>query len=39
MTVSEISERLGFQDLPYFCKFFKKHTGTTAKEYLALSKK
>ncbi|WP_337399856.1 AraC family transcriptional regulator [Congzhengia sp.] len=39
MTVSEISERLGFQDLSYFCKFFKKQTGTTAKEYLALNKK
>ena len=32
-TISEISHLLNFNDLGYFCRFFKKHTGKTPKEY------
>ncbi|QMU65257.1 MAG: helix-turn-helix domain-containing protein [Flavobacteriaceae bacterium] len=32
-TISEISHILNFNDLGYFCRFFKKHTGKTPKAY------
>ncbi len=33
MTVTEISEKLGFFDAAYFCKLFKKRYGKTPMEY------
>ncbi len=35
-TTNEIAERIGFSDVGYFCRFFKKQTGLTPKEYLRL---
>ena len=32
-TVSEIAEELGFFDVAYFCKVFKKQMGVTPKQY------
>ena len=32
-SISEISEELGFFDVAYFCKVFKKHMGVTPKQY------
>ena len=33
LSVTEISEKLGFSSIHYFCKFFKKETGITTMEY------
>lgn len=33
MKIWEISDALGFQNATIFCKYFKKYTGCTAKEY------
>lgn len=33
MTVSEISDALGFFDAAYFCRVFREHTGMTPKNY------
>lgn len=33
MSMSEIALSLGFEDLAYFSKFFKKHTGKTPSQY------
>ena len=32
--VSEVSEKVGFQDSYYFCKVFKKYTGVTPSNYI-----
>lgn len=32
-TVSEIAHKFNFKDLGYFCRFFKKHTGETPKNF------
>ena len=32
-TVKEIASRCGFEDVSYFCRFFKIKTGTTPKEF------
>lgn len=32
-SVTEISEKLGFNSIHYFCRLFKKHTGLSPKEY------
>lgn len=32
-SVSEISNELNFESVAYLCRFFKKHTGSTPKEY------
>jgi len=34
-TISEISHIFDFNDLGYFCRFFKKHTGKTPKNFRA----
>ncbi len=33
LTVTEISEKVGFSSVHYFCRFFKKHTGLTPQQY------
>lgn len=33
MSITEISENLGFSSIHYFCRLFKKHTGLSPKEY------
>lgn len=33
LSVTEISELLGFSSIHYFCRLFKKHTGLSPKEY------
>lgn len=33
LSVTEISERLGFNSIHYFCRLFKKQTGQSPKEY------
>lgn len=33
LTVLEISDRLGFPNSPYFCRFFKREMGMTPSEY------
>ena len=33
-TVSEVAERCGFDDLSYFIRFFKKHTGLSPKKFV-----
>ena len=33
MSVSEISEKLSFYDVAYFCKIFRKQTGMSPKQY------
>ena len=33
LTVSEISEHVGFHNLNYFCKEFKRYTGSTPTSY------
>lgn len=33
LTVSKISEKIGFSDYNYFCRVFKKETGISAKKY------
>lgn len=33
LSVTEISEKLGFNSIHYFCRQFKKHTGLSPKEY------
>ncbi len=33
-SITEISERLGFNSIHYFCRFFKKQTGQSPKEYM-----
>ena len=35
ITVTEISEQLGFSDIAYFSRFFKKHTGLSPAAYAA----
>ena len=35
-TVTETAEKCGFTDVSYFCRFFKKHTGLTPKEFSLL---
>ncbi|MCK9206408.1 MAG: helix-turn-helix transcriptional regulator [Salinivirgaceae bacterium] len=32
-SILEISEELKFPDQPFFCKYFKRHTGLTPKQY------
>jgi YesN/AraC family two-component response regulator len=39
LSVTEISEQLGFASIHYFCRYFKKHTGISPKEYQAQSRK
>ena len=34
LSITEISDRLGFNSIHYFCRFFKKETGQSPKEYL-----
>jgi len=34
LSVTEISEKLGFSSIHYFCRIFKKATGNSPKEYL-----
>ncbi len=34
LSVTEISEKLGFSSIHYFCRIFKKTTGNSPKEYL-----
>ncbi len=34
LSVTEISEKLGFTSIHYFCRIFKKETGNTPKEYI-----
>ncbi|MBE7024283.1 MAG: helix-turn-helix transcriptional regulator [Clostridia bacterium] len=34
LSITEISDRLGFNSIHYFCRFFKKATGQSPKEYL-----
>ena len=34
LSITEISERLGFASIHYFCRLFKKNTGRSPKEYL-----
>ncbi len=33
LSVGQVAEKVGFENLSYFCKIFKKHTGTTPSEY------
>lgn len=33
LTVKEIASRLNFEDVPYMCRFFRKHTGVSPVEY------
>lgn len=33
LSVSEVSESVGFKDVNYFIRFFKKHTGITPKKF------
>ena len=33
--IKEVSEAVGFRDLPYFCRKFKSHWGTTARKMRA----
>lgn len=32
-SVTEISDQLGFSSVHYFCRYFKKHTGMSSKEF------
>lgn len=32
-SVTQIADDLGFETVPYFCEFFKRHTGQTPSEY------
>ena len=32
-SLSQIAEQLNFDSVAYFCRFFKKQTGLTPKEY------
>lgn len=32
-SVTQIADELHFESVPYFCEFFKKHTGLTPSEY------
>lgn len=34
LSITEISDKLGFNSIHYFCRFFKKATGQSPKEYL-----
>ncbi len=34
LSITEISEKLGFSSIHYFCRFFKKSTGQSPKEYI-----
>ncbi len=34
LSITEISDKLGFNSIHYFCRFFKKATGQTPKEYI-----
>lgn len=38
LTVTQISEDLGFTSIHYFCRLFKKETGMTPKEYIQTTK-
>lgn len=33
LSVTEIAEQLGFNSIHYFCRYFKKHTGLSPREY------
>lgn len=33
LSVQQISDHLGYADSPSFCRFFKRHTGVTPKDY------
>ena len=35
LSITEISETLGFSSIHYFCRLFKKHTNMSPKEYLS----
>lgn len=39
MTVSQVSDYLGFSDVTYFSRFFKKHSAVSPKSYRELIKK
>lgn len=36
LTITEISDKVGFEDYNYFCRVFKKETGYSAKKYREL---
>lgn len=36
LSVQQISDHLGYADSPSFCRFFKRHTGTTPMDYRKL---
>ncbi|MDR1554334.1 MAG: AraC family transcriptional regulator [Prevotellaceae bacterium] len=36
LTISEIAYRLGFPNESYFCRYFKRHTGMSPKNYRAI---
>lgn len=38
MSITEISENLGYESIHYFCRTFKKHTGMSPTEYIKMIK-
>lgn len=33
LSISDVARKCGFEDVNYFCRFFKKHTGITPSQY------